>query len=439
MKQPSPSFSPFFDEPVAFFTDGSTEPHVVQAKCAWAVVIAETDSYNNAIFEHGILPGFQCNYRAELFAVLVTVKSGCGGVIYCDNKAVVCGLRVLNLQGWVHSKWLTCAATELWWDVWVAFAPNRGRWEFCHVKSHSNWSVLPEGFQRWCAFHNDAADEAAKKARANWPAEGSELIASAKAAVDAQFLLASQVFQLHQQVLAGRRTSHHEHPAGEVTAPEREPQSSQPFDLATASSLDVVWPPLDMSNALMNPRFMTVLYEFLQNGELVRAPIWFPLLEVYLFFVLKTGWVTPVNVATFPSGLLPVALRDCRTPSAWVHEVDYEALRLCRPTLGPQMRTFLHALKEVSRRASLDLIIQREASLKSLNISEPVPSVRIVPKEIRLVRQQLCRILDGHTYARAMRCPFGPSSSAVPCHVPVVHPTLVWNAYTRSKRALRTN
>ena len=28
---------------------------------------------------------------------------------------------------------------------------------------------------------------------------------------------------------------------------------------------------------------------------------------------------------------------------------------------------------------------------------------------------------------------------AVPCHVPVVHPTLVWNAYTRSKRALRTN
>ena len=103
------------------------------------------------------------------------------------------------------------------------------------------------------------------------------------------------------------------------------------------------------------------------------------------------------------------------------------------------MRTFLHALKEVSRRASLDLTIQRESSLKSLNISELVPSVRIVPKEIRRVRQQLCRILDGHTYARAMRCPFGPSSPAVPCHVPVVHPTVVWNAYMRSKRAQRIN
>ena len=439
MQQPSPSLSPFFDEPIAFFTDGSTEPHAVQAKCAWAVVIAETDSYNNAIFEHGILPGFQCNYRAELFAVLVTVKSGCGGVIYCDNQAVVCGLRVLSLQGWVHSKWLTCAATELWWDVWVAFAPNRGRWEFCHVKSHSNWSVLPEGFQRWCAFHNDAADEAAKKARSKWPVEGSELIASARAAADAQLLLASQVFQLHQQVLTGKKTSHHEHSAGEVTAPAREPQSSQPLDLAAALSFDVVWPSLDMSNALMNPRFMTVLYEFLQHEDLVRAPVWIPLLEVYLFFVLKTGWVTPVNVATFQSGLLPAALRDCRTPSAWAHEVDYEALRLCRPTLGSQMRTFLHALKEVSRRASLDLTIQRESSLKSLNISELVPSVRIVPKEIRRVRQQLCRILDGHTYARAMRCPFGPSSPAVPCHVPVVHPTVVWNAYMRSKRAQRIN
>ena len=87
----------------------------------------------------------------------------------------------------------------------MAFAPNRGRWEFCHVKSHSNWSVLPEGFQRWCAFHNDAADEAAKKARSKWPVEGSELIASARAAADAQLLLASQVFQLHQQVLTGKK------------------------------------------------------------------------------------------------------------------------------------------------------------------------------------------------------------------------------------------
>ena len=107
-----------------------------------------------------------------------------------------------------------------------------------------------------------------------------------------------------------------------------------------------------MSDALMNPRIYDGVIRIL------AALFGSSCLRFACCLSLKTGWVAPVNVATFQSELLPVAFGGgYRTPSAWAHKVEYEALCLCRPALGSQMRAFLHALKEVSRRASLDLTI----------------------------------------------------------------------------------
>ena len=100
---------------------------------------------------------------------------------------------------------------------------------------------------------------------------------------------------------------------------------------------------------------MTVLYDFLQNCELVSVPSWVSLFEVYLFFVKRSGWVTPVNIAKMPQSMLPPKLRTCKVTFSWVHEIEYQELRLCRPPLGSQLRVFPHALKALSARAKLDL------------------------------------------------------------------------------------
>ena len=433
---PFPKTGKFFDEHTLLFTDGSTDPHAVQPLSGWAVVLAESrTSWENAVVESGPLPGLQCNYRAELFACLAALQSADEGCIFCDNFAVVCGLRVLILQGWVHSRWLRNAATDLWWQVWVTLAPMRHKWQIHHVKSHRDWRVVTGDFDRWTAFHNAAADKAAKDARNKWPEHALTLVREARRAGDLQIALAKNVFHLQKQVMCGRKLGA-DQSISRVAA--SLPPASSVLDLSRAPVLNFDWPTLDMQDALLNPRFMTVLYDFLQNCELVSVPSWVSLFEVYLFFVKRSGWVTPVNIAKMPQSMLPPKLRTCKVPSAWVHETEYQELRLCRPPLGSQLRVFLHALKALSARAKLDLKFHREKSLKHAGIFEPVPSMQVAPKELREIRPQVHTLCDGG-FSKAMKGFFSPSTQAAECAIPAVHPTLVWNQYIRSQRAKRAN
>ena len=259
---PFPKIGKFFDEHTLLFTDGSTDPHAVQPLSGWAVVFAESrTSWENAIVESGPLPGPQCNYRAELFACLAALQSADEGCIFCDNFAVVCGLRVLILQGWVHSRWLRNAATDLWWQT---LAPMRHKWQIHHVKSHRDWRVVTGDFDRWTAFHNAAADKTTKDARNKWPEQALTLVREARRAGDLQIALAKNVFDLQKQVMCGRKLVADQSISSVAASL---PPASSVLDLSRAIVLNFDWPTMDMQDALLNPRFMTVLYDFLQNCE----------------------------------------------------------------------------------------------------------------------------------------------------------------------------
>ena len=210
------------------------------------------------------------------------------------------------------------------------------------------------------------------------------------------------------------------------------------MDLLAAPLCAFHWPVLDMCDALLNPRFMTVLYDFLQHSQIVSiAPASVSLVEMYFLFVRRTGWVTPVNIANLKTGTLPPALKDCKVPSAWVHETEYHSLQLCRPNLGAQLKVFLHAVKAIGIRAGFDFNLRRVQSLRFAGVSEPVQSVQFAPKELREIRHQVFAIFDKGSFATAMKSPFAPVKQAIPCDVPTVHPTEVWNRYIRSQRTKR--
>ena len=74
--------------------------------------------------------------------------------------------------------------------------------------------------------------------------------------------------------------------------------------------------------------------------------------------------------------------------------------------------------------------------LKHAGIFEPVPSMQVVPKELREIRPQVHTLCDGG-FSKAMNAIFSPSTQAAECAISAVHPTLVWNQYIHSKRAKR--
>ena len=171
----------------------------------------------------------------------------------------------------MHSRWLRNAATDLWWQVWVTLAPMRHKWQIHHVKSHRDWRVEAGDFDRWTAFHNAAADKAAKDARNKWPEHALTLVREARRAGDLQIALAKNVFHLQKQVMCGRKLGADQSIS---TVAASLPPASSVLDLSRAPVLNFDWPTLDMQDALLNPRFMTVLYDFLQNCELVSVPSW---------------------------------------------------------------------------------------------------------------------------------------------------------------------
>ena len=57
---------------------------------------------------------------------------------------------------------------------------------------------------------------------------------------------------------------------------------------------------------------------------------WVSILELYIHFVVSTGWLTPVNVNAWNTGRLPPALQTGSVPQAFICEADYASLDRAR-------------------------------------------------------------------------------------------------------------
>ena len=126
---PLPNFEELFDEHVHIFTDGSTNHGCTVPISAWAVSLADDRDMNAAIVDKGPVPGVQCNYRAEIFAVWVAIQRCAIASLYVDNQSVVQALKRLQRNGWQQSYWDKHPEQSLWkklWHDWQYKNPRNG-------------------------------------------------------------------------------------------------------------------------------------------------------------------------------------------------------------------------------------------------------------------------------------------------------------------------
>ena len=435
---PHPEICEFTSDHVCLFTDGSTHPDAFFPLSAWSVVLAEPDAFENAVVESGFLPGRQDNFRAELYAALVAVKSAESAALYSDNLGVVLGFRVLLSKGWVYSRFLQQAETALWWEVWLHLAPKRIRWQVYHVKSHTKPQAHDSFAQKWARHHNDTADEAAKKAHSLRPAEINEAINKARKAYASQAFAAKQVYALQEAIVRGQGSSQRTHDSGAPRAVEPISVQSSHELIQQGITINFDFQPQDFPDALMGPRFLWMLQAWMLQRTWVQTTEWVSILELYLHFVSSTGWISPVNVAKLGTGKLPLALQVGSAPQAFVHQTDYVGLALSTPQLGKQTTVFLHAFKDVLKRLDLEIVIERRKSLEPYACTEPVASTCIVPKDIRRPPHELFHtVFNGRAYSAIMRTVLRNPVQPLTCPVPLRSPLMVWNEYNRLVKAKR--
>ena len=425
------------DDGVHLFTDGSTQPHAFVPVSTWAVVLADPCSMDNAIVERGMLPGRQDNFRAELYAVFVAVQTTSSATLYSDNFSVVLGFRVLLARGWVHSRFLQHAETSLWWDIWQKLAPKRTGWRIQHVKSHSKPKPGESFAERWQRCHNDAADEAAKSVYRELPSQVADVRQNARQAYDEYIKVAKLVFSLQESIVRGTSRLHDQAQSLEQTTC---------VDLAVSSNASIQnglvvgfgFQPQDFADALLGPRFLWVVQAWMKRGTWVKSSEWVSILELYIHFVVSTGWLAPVNVAAWNTGRLPPALQTGSVPQAFICEADYASLALSRPPLGKQATVFLHAFKDVCKRLELEIKIERRQTLQPFGCTVPVASTCVVPRDIRQPPHELFhRVFHGVDYPAITRAMICAPVQALHCPVPLRSPVAVWNCYTKLTRATR--
>ena len=387
----------------------------------------------------GVLPGQQSNYRAELYALFVAVQLASSAIVYSDNLGVVLGFRVLLTHGWVSSRFLQQAETELWWQIWQKLAPKRDGWQIHHVKSHTKPKPGDTFVDKWLRHHNDAADKAAKAAHNLWPQDIVDAVSSARRAYAEYIRIAKLVFPLQEEIVRGQHTAS----SANLQAP-LQPHPNQSLTLESHQIIQDGRPvsfqfqPQEFCDALLGPRFIWVLQAWMKQSPWVQSSEWVSILELYLNFVASTGWLAPVNVAEWDSGTLPLSLRTGSVPQAFVCEADYATLALNRQPLGKQATVFLHALKYVCKKHALNVKFEHRKSLQHLACTVPVASSCVVPRNIRQAPHEMTdTVFNGRAYPAITRAKISAPVQAMICPIPLYSPVEVWNEYVKLAKATR--
>ena len=83
------------------------------------LLLADPDTMDFTVVESGLVPGRQCNFRAELIGAWTAIQHCSVATLYVDNRAVVDGLRRLQQHGWQPWYWEKAERLNSgWWRVW---------------------------------------------------------------------------------------------------------------------------------------------------------------------------------------------------------------------------------------------------------------------------------------------------------------------------------
>ena len=398
----------FLEADVQLFTDGSTIWPTVPclSLSTWAVVLAEPGKLEGTRVVNGVVPGdSQTNNRAELLAVLAAVLSGTGGCIYSDSDVTVSGFRRLQKDGWSPLLWRKHANLDVWYSLYQALQRSPRPWRVVKVSSHQDWHAAPDAYHAWVWYHNDAADSFAKEAHQNF---GQAVLSAHKRAQSALQAMQNKQHAVYQLQLGVSQCFH------QVTIGKSKANSVRlPDDLLQCKiqalqmlmwDAGVLFP--GRTREPEWPRFLLCapfghhLFNWLRSQEWVWDPGGFSLLEMYYVFTGHTGWLVPLNVASWLDCVRPVPCRGVKVKALWVHETQYPELMLHRQTLTCQLVTFAHAVRSVMQHSHCPWKVQNMPALKFLGVPCKVPALQFRPKlpEATKLVQRLQKDMCGRSY-----------------------------------------
>ena len=416
----------FFQEEVHLFTDGSTSYATAIPRSSWAVNLGDPNTLECASVFSGVLHGDQSNYRAEIMAVKVAIECSNGGHLYVDNLAVIQGLLLLLSKGWQTYYWIKHAEAELWSHVWRALEPKLGcNWYVHHVKSHQTLASAETALQLWQRAHNGHADGCAKQANLD---RGSAQLSLHHNAVREYNLLSSRlrmVFQLQERVLMK---------ASSASTMVSVRQSTQEVQFSWNHGISFQIPADSFVDALLCPPFLDVLSGYLQKCVWYETGLPCPIQVLYAQFVADTGWLVPINIASWDQAQVAPAWRST-VPSAWIHESSYEALILARQSFSKQCITFTHALKLLVKRFGLPLQLRTGSVLSPLHYTPLVSCSSHWPDTLKSHGfSSLLKLAGPSSLRHFFQKTFQPKVCPIPARLLQETPASLWNAYFVARR-----
>ena len=365
---PAPDFFQEFDDHVCIFTDGSTMSAETVPCSAWSVVVADTDKLDSAIVESGWLHGMQDNYRAELCAAMVAIPYCAVASLFIDNEAVVRGLKRLQISGWQTAHWQRHDHRDLWWKLWSVWKDRQPKlWNIYHVHSHQDINAAKSWHHAWLIYNNMVADQAAVKKNLHRPPDQMQALAMARMEFKRVKEQAGFIFQLQKNILSLVKKSHQ--PSVAPSFPQQDRSWTPVFQVSPHA--------VGAADAMLCPRFLSVLAEFMA-GQWVKCEPVMSVMELYIIFVHVTGWLVPVNIASWDQQTVPLEWRT-NIHAAWLHETTYPALKAARQPLHKQLVTFQHALKRLLKDMEVPAVLYKTSVLRQYGRTETVQSISSVP------------------------------------------------------------
>ena len=270
-------------------------------------------------------------------------------------------------------------------------------------------------------YHNDVADSVAVVRNKQRPPDQLQALALARMEFRRVVKQAQSGFLLQQNILLSAKS-------GKVTA------SANTVHRVWSTCFQVPSYAVQETEAMMCPPFLSVLAKFMA-GQWVQCQPPMSLLELYIIFTQVTGWLVPINTATWSQDMLPARWR-CKpnVRAAWLHETTYKELCLARQSLNKQLNTFGHAFKRMLLTMGVSASMIKAASLQDSGTSMKFQSVTAVPS----ICQSFPNLLREHVQKQSLpvlaNAVYNPPIVPQASDIVQISPTMLWNLYFSSRR-----
>lgn len=133
---------------------------------AYAVIQVQQGSFDVIAKSNGLLHGADhSSFRAESMAILRACEMHYQFLAYCDCQAVIDLFTYMQLLAACDVPCPPCTHHDIWVNIWnhIKARPEHAI-RLQKVKSHQNWKMIADPFDKWRAYMSEQVDKCAKDA-----------------------------------------------------------------------------------------------------------------------------------------------------------------------------------------------------------------------------------------------------------------------------------